>query len=193
MHGVHEIAVVGAGAWGRRLALVCAQYGHPVTLCDIDEAARQEALTVIREKFQEVVAAGALTDEEGHKALGRVMGGRTLDETVEFADLVVEAVPDSLELKRHVLAEAAAASSEGAIIVTTTSSLSVTELARAVPRPSRFLGLRFADSVGRTEDPVEVVLGPETSAETRNALEALLREVGKEPVSVIESTRPPSG
>ena len=183
---VREVAVVGAGAVGYGIAQLCAQHGYLVTIYEIDEEARRQALVGIRAKFDESVEVGTLTPEEGHKALGRIFFMPTLQETVALAELVVEAVAESLELKLEVLAEVSAEARSDAIIATTTSSLSLLRLAEAVAEPGRFLGLRFPDSVHGTE-PVEVVLVPQTTDAAREAVRALLGDLCKEPIVVQDS------
>jgi 3-hydroxybutyryl-CoA dehydrogenase len=146
MQTIERVAVIGAGTMGHGIAQVAAMAGCEVWLTD----ARPEALASARAKVQanldKGVARGKVEAEVAAAAMARMHTG-TLAEGASGADLVVEAVPESLELKQTLFREVDAVAPAHAILATNTSSLSVASIASAVADPGRVLGMHFFNPV----------------------------------------------
>lgn len=180
---IRTVAVLGAGTMGHGIAQVCAAVGCEVRVYDIDQAAVQRGLDRIRGNLDKGVDLGKVDAADRDATLARLSGTTSIAEAAGGADLVVEAAPESLELKASIFAEVDAAAPDHALLATNTSSLSIEAIAGHVSDPGRFLGLHFFNPV-HIMKLVEVVWGPETSDATRDAGVAFARRLGKEPVVV---------
>ncbi len=184
--GIGTVAVLGAGTMGHGIAQVAAGSGHGVTLFDVDEGALERAGAKVKANLDKGVALGKVSDAQRDTTLANLSTTADLEAAVAGADLVVEAAPEKLELKRDIFRRVEAAAPEDAILSSNTSSLSIAALAEALERPERFLGLHFFNPV-HIMQLVEVVWGPETSDATLDAAVAFVRGLGKEPVVVKDS------
>ncbi len=183
MRSIETVAVVGAGTMGHGIAQVCAAAGCDVRLYDVDEAAVQAGLDRIQGNLEKGIARGKVTEAERDDTLARLTGSTDLTAASTGAHLVVEAAPESVTLKEKIFAEVAAAAPSDALLASNTSSLSIARIAQAVTHPERFLGMHFFNPV-HIMSLVEVVWGPETSDEARDAAVAFARRLGKEPIVV---------
>jgi 3-hydroxybutyryl-CoA dehydrogenase len=181
-----RVAVLGAGTMGHGIAHVAAAAGADVALYDVDADAPPRALERIRENLDKGVSLGKVSAEARDAALARLRAVPSFLEAVTGADLVIEAAPESVALKRTLLADVEGAAPATAVIATNTSSLSVAELAAALARPERFLGLHFFNPV-HVMALVEVVWGPRTGRAELERAVAFVRELGKEPIVVKDS------
>jgi 3-hydroxybutyryl-CoA dehydrogenase len=181
-----RVAVLGAGTMGHGIAQVAAAAGSEVTLYDVDAAAPPRAVERIRQNLDKGVALGKVSAEARDATLGRLRPVPSFLEALTDADLVVEAAPESIPLKRTLLADAEGAAPPAAVLATNTSSLSIAELASALNDPTRFLGLHFFNPV-HVMALVEVVWGPETGKDELARAVAFVKELGKEPVVVKDS------
>ena len=185
-HGIGKVAVIGAGTMGRGIAQVAAMAGHEVVLCDVDTAQLEHALAGIETTLDKGVRLGKVAESARDAALARLAGTGTMGEAVEGADLVIEAVPEVMSLKRRIFAEVEAAAPPGAILATNTSSLSVTEMAAGLAAPGRFVGLHFFNPV-HIMALVEIVRGEHTNIRTLNHCFHFVQGLGKEPIPVADS------
>jgi 3-hydroxybutyryl-CoA dehydrogenase len=144
---VERIAIVGAGVMGSGIAQVCVQAGYQTRLADAFPGATDKALTRIDEFWSKGIAKGKTTPAQKMQWAANLTVTGDLRAAVEDADLVIEAVPESLELKRKVFAELDAAAPAHAVLATNTSSLSIREIADATRRPGRVLGMHFFNPV----------------------------------------------
>jgi 3-hydroxybutyryl-CoA dehydrogenase len=183
MNEIGRVAVLGAGTMGHGIAQVCASVGCDVALQDIDDDAVQRGLARIRANLDKGVELGKVGADERDAVLGRVTSTTSIATAVSGADLVVEAAPESLELKQEIFSAVDQAAPEHAILASNTSSLSIERIARSLKDPGRFVGLHFFNPV-HIMKLVEVVWGPDTSDATRLAAVAFVRRLGKEPVVV---------
>ena len=186
MSEIHRVAVLGAGTMGHGTAQVCAGVGCEVTLSDIDAAAAERGLGRIRANLDKGVDLGKVDATEREAILERLTAVTSLAQAVAAADLVVEAAPESEELKTRIFSEVGRAAPATAILASNTSSLSIHGIADAVPDPSRFLGLHFFNPV-HIMKLVEVVWAPTTSDATRDAAVDFVHRLGKRPVVVRDS------
>ena len=176
-----RFVVVGAGTMGLGIAYVAAGAGHAVELVEVDRGRSEAAAARLGELWDRAVKRGKMGADEaaGHRA--RVTLRAALAEVAPEPDVVVEAVPERLDLKRAVLREA-----EGlrpVLLGSNTSSIPIAELADPLARPERFLGLHFFNPVWAMA-LLEVVVGPATARETTEAAVALAGRLGKDPVVV---------
>jgi len=183
---VERVAVLGAGTMGHGIAQVSAAAGCRVVLHDVDAEALSRARERIRSNLEKGVELGKVEPGERDGALERIRTTTDLASAAADADLVVEAVPERLDLKREVLAEVEAATPDDALLATNTSSLSIAAVAGALDRPARFCGLHFFNPV-HIMKLVEVVRGPETADATTERATAFVHRIGKEPVVVKDS------
>jgi 3-hydroxybutyryl-CoA dehydrogenase len=168
---------------GAGIAHVCAAAGCPTVLFDVDEAALQRGFDRIRANLDKGVELGKVSADERHATLNRIEGANELPWAVREADLVVEAAPESLELKTGIFRTVDGAAPKRAILATNTSSLSIGEIAGAVADPSRVVGMHFFNPVHLMK-LLEVVWGPDTADQVRDAAVAFARRLGKEPIVV---------
>jgi len=168
---------------GHGIAQVCATAGCAVALHDVDDDAVARGVARIRGNLDKGVELGKVEASDRDAALARVRTTTSITDAVADVDLVVEAAPESLELKARIFGEVDAAAPAHALLATNTSSLSIEGIARAVGDPSRFLGLHFFNPV-HIMKLVEVVWGPDTSDASRLAAVAFVRRLGQEPVVV---------
>ena len=174
--------MIGAGTMGHGIAQVAAQAGYAVRLADAVPGAAAAALERIRANLEGGVARGKLTAAARDAALARIAAGDGAEAAARGADLVIEAVPEDLGLKRDLFARLAAAA-PAAVLATNTSSLSVAAIAAAAPAPGRVVGMHFFNPVHLMK-LVEVVTHDGTGADTRATAVAVVRRMGKEPIVV---------
>jgi len=165
---------------------VCAAEGCTVVLYDIDDAAVRRGMDRIEGNLSKGVSLGKVAPEEKDATFERLSASTSIGEAVEGADLVVEAAPEVIDVKRGIFAEVDAAAPGHAILATNTSSLSIGQIAQATSDPSRLVGLHFFNPV-HIMKLVEVVWGTETSDDTREAAVAFVKRLGKEPIMVKDS------
>ena len=183
MEEIQNIAVIGSGTMGSGIAQVSAMAGFQVVLSDITEAALAQGDSIIRSSLNRLRSKERITQEEYDVALKRIRATTDLDECVCDADLVIEAIPEKLELKLQLFEKISAAAKESAIFATNTSSLSVTEIAAHSDRPARCIGLHFFNPVAVMK-LVEIVRGLKTDSKTVDVALAYARAIKKEPVTV---------
>ncbi|MFC5914359.1 3-hydroxyacyl-CoA dehydrogenase family protein [Streptomyces pulveraceus] len=176
------IAVVGLGTMGTGIAEVLARAGHEVIGIDISEAAARRAVAALDASTARAWRRGRLTEEERSDVLARFRTFPGLRAAAE-AELVIEVVPESYEIKQQVFRELDAIVSPTAILATGTNALSVTRLAAESLHPERVLGLHFFNPAPAMK-LVEVVSSVLTAPPAVEAVTALARSLGKEPVAV---------
>ncbi|MBI4416162.1 MAG: 3-hydroxybutyryl-CoA dehydrogenase [Euryarchaeota archaeon] len=171
---------------GAGIAQVCSQAGYAVAMRDIEQRFVDAGFKRIRDPLLKRVERGKMTAEEVEKILGGIQGTTDLAAAVRDADLVIEAVPEKMDLKKEVWREVDRHAAPDAMFATNTSSLSITEMASATNRADRFVGMHFFNPAPVMK-LVEVIRGNETSRETVEFAKALCTKLGKEPVEVNES------
>ena len=176
-----KIAVIGAGTMGNGIAHVCAQNGHDVTLIDVAAAPLEKAVATITKNLDRQVKKEVITEADRDAALARI-GTDTDRAAAAGAELVVEAVPEDMDLKVGLLKDLAGIAPE-AIVASNTSSISITALARHAARPDRVIGMHFMNPVPVMK-LVEVIRGLQTSDDTTSRVMDIARDLGKTPVEV---------
>src|SRR5262245_19072632 len=176
------VAVIGAGTMGSGIAQTFAASGYETILLDVERRFVDRALGGIEKSLAKFVEKGKMPEGEMKAALGRVRAGTDVDAAAR-ATLVVEAVPEVLEIKRETFRRVSAIVGHEAILDTNTSSIPITELASAIPEPSRFIGMHFMNPVPLMA-LVEVIRGLATSDATTVRVVEIAKILGKTPVLV---------
>lgn len=177
-----NIAIIGAGTMGLGVAQCFALAGLDVTLLDETPAASQRALERLAERVQNHVDAGLLPNA-AVEAARTVRAASDIAEAVASADLVFEAAPERIEIKRDVLAACDAGAPADAMIASNTSSLPIDELAAFVERKARFLGLHWFNPPEWTPG-VEVIPSAQTDPAVVERAREFLLAIGKQPTMV---------
>jgi 3-hydroxybutyryl-CoA dehydrogenase len=177
-----RIVVVGAGLMGSGIAQVSAQAGHTVVLRDVTPDALARAVSGIESSLARFVAKDRLSRQDADAALGRITTTTDLD-VVADADLVVEAVFESLEVKSEVFTELDRLCRDDAVLATNTSAIPITRIAAATRRPESVVGTHFFSPVPMMR-LCELVRGYKTSDETLARARAFAESTGKECIVV---------
>lgn len=180
---IERIAVVGGGTMGNGIAHVAAQNGRSVRLLDVSREVLDAAVATIGKNLDRQVKKGSLDEAAKAEILGRIETGTDLASGVADAQLVVEAVPEKMELKRTLFTTLDSAAPEGCILASNTSSISITEIAAVTKRPEKVIGMHFMNPVPVMQ-LVEVIRGLATDDATTTAVVTLSKELGKTPVEV---------
>ena len=181
---IFKAAVVGAGTMGGGLAQVISFSGLPVVLKDVDQKMLDKGMETVRRIYQSRVDKGKMSTGEMESKLALVEPTLTYDGFSDV-DIVVEAVPEKMKIKKQVLAELDAALPETAIIASNTSALSISEMAAATKRPAKVVGMHFFNPA-HVMKLVEIIPGLETSQETVDDVVAFAESLRKIAVVVQE-------
>jgi 3-hydroxybutyryl-CoA dehydrogenase len=181
---IRKVAVLGAGLMGHGIAQVAAQVaGYEVNLRDVKQEFIDKGMKMINDSLQRFLKKEQITEAEVREALARIHPTLDLKEAVAEADLIIEAVPENVELKKSVFAEVDKYAKPEAIIASNTSSISITELASATNRPEKVCGMHFFNPP-QLMKLIEIIRGAKTSDETVNVIVDVSKKMGKEPVVV---------
>jgi 3-hydroxybutyryl-CoA dehydrogenase len=181
---IKRIAVLGAGLMGHGIAQVAAQVGKwEVNLRDVEQRFVDGGMNMIRESLQRFVKKGQLTEADANAVLARIHPMLDLKEAVSNADLVIEAVPENVELKKAMFREVDSYAPPHTIIASNTSSVSITELASATKRPEKVCGMHFFNPP-QLMRLVEVIRGARSSDETIQTVLDTAHKMDKETVLV---------
>lgn len=180
---IHKIAVIGSGLMGSGIAQTFAAAGKTVFLYDVSEKALEKAQYGIEKSLSRFVKAGHLSEEAKSKAAANIHTYTDLSEAVQSAELVVEAIPENLELKKKMFQELDELTGKEVILATNTSELSVTAIAAATSRPDQVIGMHWFNPAPVMK-LIEIVKGIDTSDQTIEAIRLLSEEIGKETVLV---------
>ena len=182
---IRSVAVVGAGIMGRGIALASARAGLKTSVIEPNAGAIQSARAELDKVLDRSREKGEI-DEAAERATRERLSWSGAYDAANGADLVIEAVPESMAIKAEVYKNIAPRLTPTSVIATNTSSLSITELAATSDRPARFVGMHFFNPVHRMK-LVELVRGLETSDEALAVAERAAKAMGKETVVVRES------
>ena len=175
---IRKIGVVGCGFMGSGIVRVCAQAGYDVVVSEISEQILSKGLATVEYYLSRDVAKGRISQQDKDSMQACIRGGITKEDLTD-RDLVIEAVPEDMKIKKELFAELDRLCPEHTILCSNTSCLSVTELARATSRPDRVLGVHFLSPVPRSR-LLEIVRADTTSEETLATVKAFGRSPGKE-------------
>ncbi|OYT34728.1 3-hydroxyacyl-CoA dehydrogenase [Archaeoglobales archaeon ex4484_92] len=180
---IKKVAVLGAGIMGHGIAQVCAQAGYEVWVRDIKQEFLDKAKQSIERSLQKAVSKGKMSEEKAKEVMSRLRFSLEMEEVVKDADIVIEAVPEIMDIKKQVFAEVQKFAKPECIFASNTSGLSITELGNSTDRPEKFLGLHFFNPP-QVMALVEVIKGERTSDETIKFGVEFVKSLGKTPVVV---------
>jgi 3-hydroxybutyryl-CoA dehydrogenase len=180
---ISRAVVLGAGTMGNGIAQVCAQAGMQVVLFDINEQAVAAGMANIERMLSKAVEKGKASLDETKVALALLSTSTDLAASCADAQLVVEAIPEKLELKQSVMAQIEDAVNNDCLIASNTSSLSISKIASSMRCPQRFIGMHFFNPVPLMA-LLEVVVGEQTSEANIELAVELSKRLGKEPIVV---------
>jgi len=180
---VTAVCVLGAGLMGNGIVQVAAQSGLDVTMQDIEQKFLDRGMDSIRTNLGRMVKKEKLTQAEADGALARIKCTTDVVGSVEGVDVVIEAIPEIMNLKVEIFQVLDRECPEKVIFASNTSGLSITELSSATKRPDRFIGMHFFNPVPMMQ-LVEVVRGYNTSEATIQVIRELSTTMGKESILV---------
>ena len=181
MSEIKNVVVVGAGAMGSQIGLVCALAGYSATITDIAQGALDRAETGLRQRMTRDVEKGRRTPGDVEAAFGRLSFSTDLRAAATNADFVIEAAVEKLDVKRALFADLDRVAPPHAILATNSSSIVSSRIADATGRPDRVCNVHFFNPA-LVMKCVEVVRGPDTSDDTVATAVELARRLGKTPV-----------
>ena len=181
---IARAAVVGAGLMGHGIAQIVAQVGKSeVYLTDVKQEFLDGGLKMIDDSLGRFVRKGELGLNELAEIKGRIHPTLSLEEAVQEADIVVEAAPEDVQLKRRLLSQIDKIAPQHTIMTSNTSSISITLLAKATKRPEKLCGMHFFNPP-QLMKLVEIVKGAKTSSETIQTVKEFAQRLGKDPIIV---------
>ena len=180
--GIKNITVLGSGIMGHGIAQVSAMAGYNVTLRDIEQQFLDKAISKIRWSLDKLVSKEKISKDEGDKIISRIKLVVDLRDAVHDCDLVIEAVPEIMELKKKVYIELDKVAGDQVIFASNTSTLPITEIANIVSSPEKFIGIHFFNPP-QLMKLVEVIPGQKTSDKVVNLTIDFVKSVKKIPVT----------
>jgi len=178
-----KIAVIGAGTMGNGIAHTFAQFGFPVILVDVSDAALSKGIQAITQNLDRQVQKGILTEAQKAETLARISTQTQIDERLSDRDLVVEAASENFQIKSSVFKQLDQQCQPSCILASNTSSISITRIAAETKRPANVIGMHFMNPVPVMK-LVEIINGYSTSAETSRITVELSEALQKVPVVV---------
>ena len=184
--GVRNICVLGAGLMGNGIAQVCAQVGYTVSMRDIEQRFLDDGMNTIKKNLARSVEKQKISQENMNATLSRITPMLDLKEAAKGADLMIEAIPEIMQLKKETFEQLDKICPAHTIFASNTSGLSISEMASATKRPEKCVGMHFFNPVPVMR-LVEIIRGLRTSDETLNVVLEVGKKVGKETIVVKES------
>ncbi len=178
---INKITVLGSGVMGHGIAQVSAMAGYTVTLRDIEQSFLDKAMEKIHWSLNKMVEKQKLSQPEADKIFARITPVVDLKEALTGADLLIEAVPEDMNLKKKVYADVDLSSDGKTLYASNTSTLPITEMAALTGRPDRFIGLHFFNPP-QLMPLVEVIPGNKTDESMVDMAMSFVKKVGKQPV-----------
>ncbi len=177
-----KVAVIGGGTMGNGIVHVCAQNGHEVTLIDLNAEVLERAVGIIDKNLARMVKKEKISADDKAATLARITTSETVDDAAD-ADLVVEAVFESFEVKKSIFEILDKVCKPEAILASNTSSISITKIAACTGRPERCIGMHFMNPVPIMK-LVEVITGQATDPAVLDEILQISKDLGKVPVTV---------
>jgi 3-hydroxybutyryl-CoA dehydrogenase len=184
MNPLNKIGILGGGTMGRGIAVVVAQAGMEVLLCEKDQESAEVASSRLAEELDYEISRWALTASD-KRALMKKISVTTDLPRIAGLGLLIEAIPEELDMKVKLFRQLSAICREDSIFVTNTSTLSITKMAERLERPDRFIGVHFMNPVIKMA-LVELIRGLKTSDATYQLVREFLISLGKTPIEVYE-------
>ena len=179
---IKNITVLGSGIMGHGIAQVSAMAGYNVVLRDIEQPFLDKAMEKIKWSLDKLVSKEKISENERDEIFSRIKPIVDLKDAVHDCDLVIEAVPEIMELKKKVYAELDKVANDQVVFASNTSTLPITEIANTISRPKKFIGIHFFNPP-QLMKLVEVIPGQETSDDITNLTINFVKSVNKIPVT----------
>ena len=176
-----NITVLGSGVMGHGIAQVSATAGYNVVLRDIEQGFLDKAMEKIRWSLDKLVSKEKISKEEGDAIFSRIKPIVDLNEAVKDTQMIIEVVPEIMDLKKKVYAELDKAAASEVIFASNTSTLPITEIASTTSRPDKVIGIHFFNPP-QLMKLVEIIPGEKTSQEITNITQEYVKSVNKTPV-----------
>ena len=183
---IRQISVLGTGTMGRGIAYLAAVSGYETVMYDVEQSALDAAKAAVDSILRKGVEKGRVTESAAAEASGRIQLIPELEPAVSGADLIIEAAPETFELKKELFAQADLFCGVDTILASNTSSLSITQLASNVERRDRFVGMHFFNPP-HVMKLIEIVRGDRTSDNTIEQVREVAEKMGKTPIVVRDS------
>ncbi len=181
---VKKVCVLGAGIMGSQIAQLAATSGYKVAMRDIEDRFVQGGLDAIKGSLKKFfVDKGKMTQEEADTISGRIKGTTDLKEAVTGAQVVIECIPEELELKQQMFKELDELCAPETILASNTSALSVTAIGSLTKRQDKVIGIHFFNPVAVMR-LIEIIRGARTSDETYQVIMDMTAKFGKESITV---------
>ncbi|MDE1818918.1 MAG: 3-hydroxyacyl-CoA dehydrogenase family protein [Thaumarchaeota archaeon] len=178
---IKNITVLGSGIMGHGIAQVSAMAGYNVVLRDIEKQFLDKAMEKIKWSLDKLVSKQKITEDQGKEILARIIPIVDLAEALKDCDLMIEVVPEIMDLKKKVYAEVDKVAQQKTVFASNTSTLPITEIASTTSRPERFIGIHFFNPP-QLMKLVEVIPGQKTSKDLVDTTINFVKSVSKEPV-----------
>jgi len=184
MKEIQKIAVMGAGDMGHGIVQTALMSGYKVAMRDIEQKFVDRGVAGIKDSLEKFfVAKQKITPQQRDEMLSRLTTTTEIKEAVKDADLVIEAVPEVMDIKKSVFKDLDKFAPKHTILATNTSNMSVTDIAAATKRPDKVVGMHFFNPAVRMK-LVEIIKGQKTSEETMKAAYDVALKMSKVPVRV---------
>jgi len=187
LEDVKKVAVIGSGAMGNGIAQICAMAGLKTVMVDIKQEFVDKGMATITKSLETLVGKGKLTAEKKAEVMGNVSTSLSNTEAVRDVQVVIEAVPEIMDLKKSVFAEISAAAPADTLLASNTSTMSISEIATAAKNPERVLGMHFFNPAPVMKG-VEVIYAKNTTDANVDLLCELTQKIGKVPIKVLKDT-----
>jgi enoyl-CoA hydratase/3-hydroxyacyl-CoA dehydrogenase len=181
MTAIKKITVLGSGVMGHGIAQVASAAGFNIALRDVEQSFLDNAMNKIKWSLGKLVEKKKISQNDADSIYGRITPLVDLKEALQGSDLLIEAVPEDMELKKKVYAEVDRYAEDKTLYVSNTSTLPISEIASLTSRPSRFIGLHFFNPP-QLMPLVEVIPGRLTDDDTVGISLDLIKKIGKDPV-----------
>jgi len=182
---IKKVAVIGSGAMGNGIAQVCAMAGLKAVMVDIKQEFIDKGMATVNKSLDTLVSKGKLTAEKRAEVIGNLSTSLSNAEAVKDAQVVIEAVPEVMDLKKKVFAEISAAAPADALLASNTSTMSISEIGTVVKNPERILGMHFFNPAPVMKG-VEVIYANKTTDANIDLLCEMTKKIGKVPVKVLK-------
>jgi len=179
---IKNITVLGSGIMGHGIAQVSAMAGYNVVLRDIEQQFLDKAMGKVKWSLDKLVSKEKISEEQRDEIFSRIIPIVDLNDAVRHSDLVIEAVPEIMDLKKKVYAELDKVANDRVIFASNTSTLPITEIADTISRPEKFIGIHFFNPP-QLMKLVEVIPGQKTSDDVTNLTINFVKSVNKTPVT----------
>ena len=180
---IERIAILGAGTMGHGIAQVCSMAGYKTTLYDISQQAIDSGLKKVELNLQKGIDRGKVSVDTKARALANLSGNSVLEQAVQQANLVIEAVPEKLDLKRSLFRQVDSYTAADTIMGSNTSSISIADIATVLEDPANMIGLHFFNPV-HIMKLLEMVVHPNTAQRVIDACQVFSERIGKDSILV---------